>query len=405
MKTRHGYFPFLNRRRVYDVAIIGAGVQGLTLAYRLAREGHRVAVFERSPEIAQRVPSTMNEGWAHCGGYHAQSIGAFSDAVTVARRCVRGAATIRDLFPDAMELPDMSAYACSFREDRVEVIESRWACAGVRFQPVARSILRECFPGIATNRIAKVWKMDDFAVNTRVLYGCLLSAARATGRCDVFTGVEAHFEDTLAGAAKLVATGSSRKVLCLRAPVWIYAAGYGNAEVYGRAHGVRPQLRFFKSHLGAVNWDFRDGIYCLDADEVAGMPHVSHCNGRVRMVFGQNEDAVQVDRPDGTPIAERRRLFAEGMRRLFPRFAEQDLAKFYACTKVDVPDHPGAARSLNVKTLELVANHLLVWPGKMTEAFATMDSLAQMVGERLRGESGPRVALRPLDAETEVVRV
>ncbi|MCC5808646.1 MAG: FAD-binding oxidoreductase [Opitutales bacterium] len=399
MKSLNGYFPFLNRRRRYDAGIIGAGVQGLTLAYRLARAGYRVAVFERSQKIAERVPSTMNEGWAHCGGYHAQSILDFSEGVTVAKRCRRGAATIRELFPEAMELTDMSSYSCSFREDRIEEIEGRWECAGVRFQPVSNSVLRSCFSGISTDRIVRAWKMDDFAVNTRALYGRLLSAARATGRCDIFTGVEAHFEDTTAGAAKLHATGSQRKVLCLQAPVWLYAAGYGNADVYGRVHGIRPQLRFFKSHLGAVNWDFRDGIYCLDAHEVGGMPHVSHCNGRVRMVFGQNEDAVQVDSPDGSPIPERHRLFVEGVRRLFPDFGEEDLAKFYACTKVDVPDRPGAARSLNVKTLEPVPNHILVWPGKMTEAFATMDSLAEMVGDRLRSESGPQVAMRPLDAE------
>ncbi|TES91698.1 MAG: FAD-dependent oxidoreductase, partial [Anaerolineales bacterium] len=36
-------------RRNYDVVVIGGGVQGLSLAYNLARGGlHRVAVLEKS---------------------------------------------------------------------------------------------------------------------------------------------------------------------------------------------------------------------------------------------------------------------------------------------------------------------------------------------------------------------
>ncbi len=34
-----------------DVAIVGAGITGLTRAYRLARTAHQVAIYEKSAEL------------------------------------------------------------------------------------------------------------------------------------------------------------------------------------------------------------------------------------------------------------------------------------------------------------------------------------------------------------------
>ena len=34
-----------------DVAIFGAGITGLTCAYRLARAAHKVAIYEKSDEL------------------------------------------------------------------------------------------------------------------------------------------------------------------------------------------------------------------------------------------------------------------------------------------------------------------------------------------------------------------
>ncbi|MFC0598358.1 protoporphyrinogen/coproporphyrinogen oxidase [Streptomyces palmae] len=46
-----------------DIAVIGAGIAGLTTAYRLAREGHRVEVFESEDEPGGRMRSARIDGY------------------------------------------------------------------------------------------------------------------------------------------------------------------------------------------------------------------------------------------------------------------------------------------------------------------------------------------------------
>lgn len=51
-----------------DIAVIGAGIAGLTTAYRLAREGHRVEVFEAADEPGGRMRSARVDGYTiDCG--------------------------------------------------------------------------------------------------------------------------------------------------------------------------------------------------------------------------------------------------------------------------------------------------------------------------------------------------
>ena len=40
-----------------NVAIVGGGITGLTCAYRLARAGHQVAIYEKSDELGGLVGS------------------------------------------------------------------------------------------------------------------------------------------------------------------------------------------------------------------------------------------------------------------------------------------------------------------------------------------------------------
>jgi oxygen-dependent protoporphyrinogen oxidase len=44
-------------------AIIGGGLTGLTAAWRLQREGHRVTVFERAPRVGGAITTHIQEGW------------------------------------------------------------------------------------------------------------------------------------------------------------------------------------------------------------------------------------------------------------------------------------------------------------------------------------------------------
>ncbi len=55
------------------IAIIGAGIAGVTCAYELAADGHRVCVFERRGSVAAKAVSPM-PAWSRrawpCPGRH-----------------------------------------------------------------------------------------------------------------------------------------------------------------------------------------------------------------------------------------------------------------------------------------------------------------------------------------------
>ncbi len=46
-----------------SIAVLGAGLTGLTAAYRLARLGHRVRVFEASDRVGGAIRTELSEGW------------------------------------------------------------------------------------------------------------------------------------------------------------------------------------------------------------------------------------------------------------------------------------------------------------------------------------------------------
>lgn len=46
-----------------SIAVLGAGITGLTAAYRLARLGHRVRVFEQSDRVGGAIKTEEKEGW------------------------------------------------------------------------------------------------------------------------------------------------------------------------------------------------------------------------------------------------------------------------------------------------------------------------------------------------------
>ena len=59
-----------------SIAVIGAGLTGLTAAYRLHQRGFAVTLFERAPQAGGAIRSTREDGWLIEGGPNTLQLGA-----------------------------------------------------------------------------------------------------------------------------------------------------------------------------------------------------------------------------------------------------------------------------------------------------------------------------------------
>jgi renalase len=54
--------PELNKRK--SIAVIGAGIAGLSCANQLEQQGFRVDLYEKSSDPSGRMSTTMGDGWS-----------------------------------------------------------------------------------------------------------------------------------------------------------------------------------------------------------------------------------------------------------------------------------------------------------------------------------------------------
>lgn len=73
------------------IAILGAGITGLTAAHRLTQRGHRVRVFEATPRVGGAMRSERVDGWLIESGPNSILTGDASTAALIAELGLRGA--------------------------------------------------------------------------------------------------------------------------------------------------------------------------------------------------------------------------------------------------------------------------------------------------------------------------
>ena len=364
-----------------DVVIVGGGVAGLMTAYKLTKIGMSVAVVEHQQVLASG-PSTRNEGWLHRGTYHAASIAARETAIEVARRCIYGHEQLKRFCPEAIEDIDKKPVAMLRDGDRAGEIVSRWTEAGVTFREISRSEAESRCPNADFFRPAALFEVNDVSINTRLLYRKLVSEAKRAG-CEFYmdrnvVGIDSTSLKLITGVGEME---------CIAGRKIIYAAGGGVTDLFRAFHGIELPIRYWKSHLVVTKRQAPMGVFYLDPHEAAMMHH-----GNVS-VIGFNEDALLSENADCQVIGERAANLRNGVRRIFPNWGENG-ALDVACVKVDLATQQQDARCLNIAIREPTQDHIVVLPGKLTEAPYLTDALVARVHEDI---DDSLVSRRPCD--------
>lgn len=363
--------------------IIGAGIAGLTIAYRLAQYGLRPTVVESANFVATGA-TTRNQGWLHAGTFHAQSIPDATLAARVSQRCKHGHRYFRQVCPEAIEDPVTPTVAVTLDGSRIRELVERWKAADVEHRKISRRELEMLSPIIAKKNIAAAWLVRDVVINTRLLCARLVSAIRLLGG-EVFC--RARLAKIEIGNAVFESDGRPYRS---EPSFIIVAAGCGTNEVLAKYWDHTLPLRFWKSHLLLTSRISGAAVYGMDAGEVSLAHHGD------KTIVGRNDDALLCTEPSYEVDQSEVLLLKSALQRLV-NIKSNRLASAVACTKVDVAQTPVTDRNLDIAVVEISSNILSVFPGKMTEA----PFLADVVARRVVNTSGfAIVSPRPIDLAT-----
>ncbi len=235
------------------VAVIGGGVAGLAIAWRLAQRGARVAVCERG-EIGQGA-SHAAAGMLAAG----VEIEPGEEALWPLTRAAQQA------WPDfARELEAASGLGLGYRAEgtlvaarsaddlrRLERLASIQAALGVRLERLTGAGLRSREPALAPGLAGGLYSPDDHQVENRALAPALAAALRAAG---------GEIREGCAVAGLELAAGHLRGLRLaddsvLTADAVVLAAGAWSAGLAGLPADCRPPVRPVKGQMLALRMD------------------------------------------------------------------------------------------------------------------------------------------------------
>lgn len=228
-----------------DVVVVGAGVIGLASAWRLARGGRRVVVFDPDPG--------RGASWAAAGMLAPVTELHYGEEALLALNLAsaqRWSAFAADLQADAAH--DVGYRATGTLLLSAERGDRAWAEELFRFQRelgleaqwLAGARARELEPNLAPGVLGGLWAPGDHQVDNRRLLAALLTAARLAGVTLCRRRVAAV--DLAAGAVAGVTLDGGAAVA---APAVVLAAGCRTGEVGGLPPGAVPPVRPVKGQI------------------------------------------------------------------------------------------------------------------------------------------------------------
>lgn len=308
--------------RVYDVAVVGAGVVGAAIACRLAREPLRVLWLEAAHDVAEGT-SKANSAIATTGWD--------LDPGTLEARLLRAAAPGWEMLCARLDVPyrRVGALALAFGEEdeaKLAKLAGRAAASGVEAEHLTADELARLCPAASREAVAALHVPGEGIVDPlRLTVGFAEAAVRGGAELHLSTPVTA----VKSGAGAISALVTPRGTFSVRAVV--NAAGLGAGRVARLAGAEEIRIRPRKGEFLVVDREFgRDVgkvLMPVPTARTRGILAVPTTNGS--LLVGPTADDVDDPGELGTDDRTLERVLCEA-RRLLPALAPHHAIKAFA---------------------------------------------------------------------------
>ena len=306
-----------------EIAIIGAGVVGLAVAARLARESSNVLVLDRNPKHGMET-SSRNSQVVHAGIYY--PIGSLK-----ATLCVEGRERVYDLCRrHAIPHAKTGKLITATRAEELPALDGIAATAlgnGVALTRLSEREAHALEPNVAS--VGALWSSESGIVDAHGLMDHFLREALESGAVFQPRAAVVAIEPDAGGYRIVVRQGESLEsftservvnaagldadTIAALAGIDVDAAGYRLHYCKGSYFSAATRLWKTVSHL----------VYPVPAHESLGVHVVLDTGGRLR--FGPDAEYLPDRTPDYRVAPEKRAAFAEAARRILPAVRDEDL--------------------------------------------------------------------------------